>query len=385
MRGSRDGEASGIYVHVPFCSAICPYCDFAVARDHPARRARYVDALVREIRSSPPTGLHFDTVYFGGGTPSTLAGDDLAMILEALRRQVKLDEDAWISLEANPEHVDSRRLSQWLALGVRTLSIGVQSFGDDALRFLGRRHRRVEAVAAIRRALAADFYSVSADLMFGLPGQNSSALRADLDQLVTLGPQHISLYQLTVHEKTPFHRQRSRGMWAEANEEVQGELYALVHETLGAGGYEAYEVSNFARHQDYRSRHNQKYWRHIPYLGFGVGAHSFLGRRRWWNERSLIAYCKRIEAGLRPEVGSEELSDGDLCLESVMLSLRCRDGIHLGEFQRTHGLDLAHRNRPLMEQWVADGLAIWGEAFRLTPRGMAVADALVRALELEPE
>lgn len=379
---SSAAAGAGLYLHVPFCSAICPYCDFAVVPADAARSRRYVSALLSELALFGEEELFFDTIYFGGGTPSALCTADLEAILAASRRGLSIAADAWLAIEVNPEDVDPVALEEWRGLGVNMLSLGVQSFQEEELRFLGRRHSPAEGESAVREALASGFDIVSADLIFGLPGQEPAQLLDSIRRLVELEPQHISCYQLTVHAGTPFHRRRLQGRLLELGDDRQGELFELVHTELSAAGYSAYEVSNFAKTEDSRSRHNQKYWDHVPYLGAGLAAHSFSGRRRWWNEPDFERYCSRVEQGERPLAGSEELGDAELALEAVMLGLRRSDGLDLERLRVDYGVNLLERNAGLIEGYVEDGVAVADERLRLTPRGLALADAVVRSLDL---
>ena len=373
---------AGLYLHVPFCSAICPYCDFAVVADNESRSQRYVSALVAELALLGEEELVFDTIYLGGGTPSALSGQQLGTILSAARQELSIEEGAWLAMEVNPEDVDPAALAEWRGLGVNMLSLGVQSFQEEELRFLGRRHSPADAERAVRDALAAGLDVVSVDLIFGLPGQQPGQLRDSIRKLAALDPQHVSCYQLTVHEGTPFHRRSLQGSLRELGESSQGELFELVHSELATAGYQAYEVSNFAKTEAFRSRHNQKYWDHSPYLGAGLAAHSFSGRRRWWNEADFEKYCARVEQGERPLAGSEELDDAQLALEAVMLGLRCAAGLDLERLRARYGVNLLELNAALIEGYVEDGVAEADGRLRLTPRGLAVADAVVRSLDL---
>ena len=373
---------AGLYLHIPFCSAVCPYCDFAVLPTAAASSRRYVRALIGELAMLAEEELAFDTIYFGGGTPSALAAADLEAVLKAARGRLAIEEDAWLAMEVNPEDVSPAALDGWRELGVSMLSLGVQSFQEEELRFLGRRHSPAEGERAVREALEAGFDVVSADLIFGLPGQEPGRLLDSIRKLVELAPQHISCYQLTVHEGTPFHRRRLQGRLLELGESRQGELYELVHTELSSAGYSAYEVSNFAKTKAGRSRHNQKYWDHTPYLGAGLAAHSFSGRRRWWNEPGFEEYCGRVEGGERPLAGSEELSDAELALEAVMLGLRRSAGLDLERLRTVYGVNLLERNAALIERYVEDGVAVADGRLRLTSRGFAVADAVARSLDL---
>ncbi len=380
----RGAVRAGLYVHVPFCSAICPYCDFAVAKGKPSDRTRFVNALVAEIERAPEFPFAFDTVYFGGGTPSSLELDQLGGILGAIRRGFRFHEDCQVSLEVNPEDVTEGNLAAWRSVGVRTISLGVQSFDPGELRFLGRRHTAGAARRAVRAALAEGFPIVSIDLIYGLPGQEPAGLRATLEQACALAPQHLSCYQLTVSEGTPFGRRRRVGRLRELGDERQAECFSTVHRFLGGAGYDAYEVSNFARSAEHRSRHNQKYWSHAPYLGIGPSAHSFDGRRRWWNIRSYREYDAGIARGDSVVAECETLSARELALESVMLGLRTAAGVDLERFRRQFGFDLAARNAEKIERAIEAGtMQLDGGWLRPTLEGWAIADALAASLTLD--
>jgi oxygen-independent coproporphyrinogen-3 oxidase len=376
----------GLYLHIPFCSAICPYCDFAVLTGGAERRARFVEHLLIEIGMASEDREAFpeiDTIYFGGGTPSALAPDEIARILAVTLENLSIVDAPWIFFEANPEDVTPESARAWRDLGVRTLSLGIQSFDTDALRFLGRRHGPEQAVRSVEIARAAGFDTISIDLIFGLPGQTPQQWLQTLETAVALDPDHISCYQLTVHEGTPFGFRRARGKMAEMPEPEQAELFLLTHRFLADHGLPGYEVSNFARSPEHQSRHNRKYWDHTPYLGLGPSAHSFSGTRRWWNERKLKPYETRLDSGARPIAGSEDLTLRDLALEALMLGFRTAAGIDSDRFRARYGVDLLESNARLVERLEREGL-LRVEENRLIPtlEGLAVADSLARDFEI---
>ena len=392
--------APGLYVHVPFCSAICPYCDFSVLKAGVPARKRFVERLVAEVplavrewRDPRP----FDTVYFGGGTPSLLPPEDLDRVLGACRTHLALATPApWIFLEANPEDVTPDACAAWRGLGVRTLSLGVQSFSDEALRFLGRRHDATQARAAVEVAQSAGFATVSVDLIFGLPGQTAKAWRRELETVAALGPGHVSCYQLTIHARTRFGVAARRGQLSEMPEGEQAVLFELTHRVLGEAGYSAYEVSNFARTRDHESRHNRKYWDHTPYLGLGPSAHSLATgggsglpvARRWWNELRTPRWESRVVAGERPVEAEESLGPKALATEAVMLGLRTTAGVDLDDLAVRWGLDLPAANQALVGRLVAEGrlfLRADGDGRRrLVPTlaGLAAADGMAAAFDI---
>lgn len=402
-------DQPGLYLHIPFCSAVCPYCDFAVMHAPAAKRTRFVEHLVAEVALAAPAWPDqrpFDTVYFGGGTPSLLPAEELARLLDACRAHLKLASPApWVYLEANPEDVTPDACATWRRLGVRTLSLGVQSFDDGTLRFLGRRHTGGQARDAVEWALAAGFDTVSIDLIFGLPGQTREAWRRDLATALALSPDHLSCYQLTIHRRTRFGVSAARGDLTELADGEQAELYALTHDVLGQAGWSAYEVSNFASSPSHQSRHNRKYWKHTPYLGLGPSAHSFVaggaaiqtggagdalvaaGARRWWNEARVPRWERRVAAGKRPVAGEELLGVEALAIETLLLGLRTTAGIDLDDFAARFGIDVLAANADLVARLVRERFVLVrsgpdGRRLQPTPRGLAVADSLAASFDL---
>jgi oxygen-independent coproporphyrinogen-3 oxidase len=374
---------AGLYLHVPFCSKICPYCDFAVTTGGRRRRAEFTEGLIAEAGLWSGEPFSFDTVYLGGGTPSALEAEELARIVEALRASLSIDSEAWIFLEANPEDVTLESLAAWRSLGVRTLSLGIQSFEAENLSFLGRRHTSEEARRSVLLAREAKFHTVSIDLIYGLPDQDEAAWRRDLEAAAALSPDHLSCYQLTVHEGTPFGRWAEKGQLAELPEPAQADLFLLTHTFLADAGWPGYEVSNFARTPEHRSRHNRKYWDHTPYLGLGPSAHSYSGARRWWNERQLGEWQTRVARGERPVAGREELEAGQLALEELMLGFRTYAGVDLERVRERYGIDLLARNAAFVEQLAADSrVTVEGSRVVPTLAGLAIADSLARGFEI---
>lgn len=378
--------AGGVYVHVPFCRRICPYCEFAVRLEAPGEQERWLEAVLLEAEMrAAPVFLGADTLYLGGGTPSGMRTETLERLLSGLRERLGLDPECRVHLEANPEDLDARACEAYRRLGVHFLSVGVQSFSDEELHFLGRKHRRAQAFGALRVAAAAGFGTLSCDLIIGLPQREPRAatLRA-LEDLKTCADlvQHVSCYQLTVHPGTHFGRRKDAGVLKEAGEDEQALAYATLSEGLRALGFEAYEVSNFTRCTAHRSAHNQKYWAHLPYLGLGPSAHSFDGRRRWWNERSFAAWEQACRRGALPTAGEEEIGRAERALEAVMFRMRTADEWDLDAFATEYGVDLHALNRQRLESWAGDGLLLLrGRRVRVLPAGLAVADRLAAELD----
>src|SRR5437870_8868885 len=307
-----------LYLHVPFCQRRCSYCDFSIAvRKHIPARA-YVDAVLGELAAVCPAdpgreprgfgGESLDTLYLGGGTPSLLPPDAISALLTSLRDafHVTSSRDAVeVTLEANPEDVTPDSARAWRRAGVNRVSLGAQSFDDRVLQWMHRSHDAARIGDAVRALRAAGFDNISLDLIFALPADLERDWARDLDLACALLPAHLSLYGLTVEERTPLARWISRGAAAAPDDERYAEEYLLAHERLTASGYQFYEVSNAAR-DGRRSRHNSAYWSGRPYLGLGPAAHSFDGRARRWNVREWEAYRRTIVAG-RSAVGAEEV------------------------------------------------------------------------------
>lgn len=384
-------EAAGLYVHIPFCSAICPYCDFAVARGGEADRERFVEALVGEIDLFGCGGRErgwageaerfgtsrFDTVYFGGGTPSALSVDQLGVVRRRLVAAFAICPEAEWTIEVNPEDASAEALAGWRELGFDRISLGLQALDDRALRFLGRRHDAAAAWTSVERAREAGFRSVSVDLIYSLPGFDRRWWLRTLDEATALEPDHISCYELTIHEGTPFGRRRDAGRLLEAGEDDRAANFVATHRRLAELGYEGYEVSNFARREADRSRHNRKYWRHQPYLGLGPSSHSFAGRSRWWNVASWKDWSAAVASGESPVAGREELTDHQLLLEVVMMGLRQRSGIDRTALESRFGIDPAAGAAGQIEAWEKAGwLRVRGRCLEPTLEGMARADRL---------
>ncbi|MCA1597017.1 MAG: radical SAM family heme chaperone HemW, partial [Chloroflexi bacterium] len=329
-----------LYIHIPFCLSKCYYCDFVSAVHEDKLAERYTRALCAEsaLRRAElldiepcPEWLRARTVFFGGGTPTTLSTEQLGRISAALRRDFGITPDAEITIEANPRtHVfsDPGALDELRRHGFNRLSLGAQSFDDDLLRVIGRGHSAVDVLHAVTKARAAGIDNLSIDLIFALPGQTLSQWRDTLDRALELDTVHISLYNLTIEEGTVFGEQYRRGELEPAPSDLEADMYALAIEKLTAAGFDHYEVSNFARF-GYRSEHNQVYWRREDYLGLGVGAHSSVKNMRFANGRNTVQHVKTVEAGVLPTESREEIEDDGMLGEAMWLGLRLLDGVDL--------------------------------------------------------
>lgn len=366
----------GLYVHIPFCRRKCRYCDFFSTTDQSWRR-RWLAALQTEMARQCQDPFwqeavgkpDFDTLYLGGGTPSLLSPEELAVILAAIQAHWRLAPAAEITLEANPDDVTPELLRVWRELGINRLSLGIQSFADAELRWLGRRHDARQARQAVIWAQQAGFANLSLDLIYGLPGQELRRWRQTLAQAAAFEPAHLSCYQLTLEPGTPLGEAAARGQLKPLSEERQRRFFLETTDFLESRGYRQYEVANFARQPLLVCRHNYKYWRHQPYLGLGPGAHSFNGRTRRWLIRDLASYCQSLAAGQLPVAGTEELTPAQLRLEAVMLRLRLREGLPAALLPPA-----AQALLPALQQ---QGLLSYtGDRLYLTREGLAVADSL---------
>jgi len=320
---------AALYLHIPFCAHKCAYCDFySITRRE--LLPPFIDALLREITfysENPPFGgFSISTLYLGGGTPSLLTPEQWKKILLLVNEKYTLAKDVEITLEANPGATEMAHLSDYRRLGINRLSLGIQSFQPVDLAVLSRLHTTAGAEQAIRQARQAGFDNLSLDLIFAIPGQSVDTWRNTLDQALAFQPEHLSCYSLTIEPGTPLHRQVQQGQVRPCAEELERELFILTQETLQQAGYEQYEISNYCL-PGFRSRHNQAYWTGSPYLGLGPSAHSFAGKRRWWNVRDVNQYLHAVSTRNHAVADSETLTAEQIKIESVMLGLRRVEGV----------------------------------------------------------
>jgi oxygen-independent coproporphyrinogen III oxidase len=373
----------GLYLHIPFCSAICNYCNFNRGLFDAALKTRYVDALCSEIEraadGSTASGAEArsakaaDTIYFGGGTPSLLEPEEIARIIAACRASFDVTADAEITMEANPETVSEARLARFRAAGVTRLSFGVQSFRDDELRRLSRLHSAGRARDALGEARAAGFDNVSLDLMMWLPQQSVDDWLQSVDAAIALGPEHLSLYLLEVYPNAPLKDDMARARWSQAPDDDAAAMYGTAMERLEGAGLEQYEISNVAR-AGRRSRHNMKYWQDGEWLGFGCGAHSTRSGVRWKNISATDDYVVRIERGESTATDVRRLTPGERLGDALFTGLRLTDGVDLDAVGARYGVDVWARYggelRPFLDEGCLkrDGARLW-----LTRRGMLLA------------
>lgn len=375
---------SSLYLHIPFCEHKCLYCDFySIETMEPMKP--FLEALHAEIDlyGSLGEGFTFDTVFFGGGTPSLLTPMQLESILSHLRNTFEVDPDAEITLETNPGTVDKAKLSAFRSLGVNRLSVGVQSFNAAELEFLTRIHSGGDAIRCVEDARSVGFENISIDLIYALPDQTREGWKKNIATALELDTQHISAYGLIVEQGTPLARMVQSGQIAPAPAESEAEFYELTMQVFADEGYEQYEVSNYAK-PGYRSRHNYNYWTHGNYLGFGPSAHSFWhndeGSRRWCNISHLSHYGHELRQKKLPLVVHDMISNENLETERIFLGLRS-DGIDLRRFQSEFHKDFLLSRRQIVDDLVAHGLAVLEkESLRLTRKGYLLCDEICARL-----
>ena len=369
-------EKAGLYIHFPFCLSKCGYCSFYSIKSINLI-SEYVTALKNEISVYRNKFSSFDTIYFGGGTPSLLTPEQLIEIFTSIYKYFNIDADAEITLEANPGDISLKYLMKLRNIGVNRLNIGVQSFNDKVLKFLGRRHSVKEAIASIEAARQTGFDNLGIDLIYGVHGVSFKSWIDTLQQAVFFRPEHISCYQLSLGEKTPLYMKYFLNKWHLPSENTELKLFLSTSDELKHAGYIHYEVSNFAREDKFRSRHNQKYWRHVPYLGLGPSAHSFLNNKRWWNKAAVKTYLQDIAVGKMPVENSEILSSEQLQMESLFLGLRTKDGINIKNYKKRFGVDLLSVKGGIIDELIKDKRVEFSNDFlRPTLKGMAIADSL---------
>jgi len=362
-----------LYIHVPFCTRRCSYCDFAIAVRRQVPSQAYAEAVLREWADWQSHEIwalssRIETVYFGGGTPSRLDPDAIARMLERIGHDRPIAENAEVTLEANPDDVTGAAARAWRAAGVNRVSLGAQSFDPAALSWMHRTHSAEQTGAAVETLRNAGMPDLSLDLIFGLPTAVRRDWPADLERALALGPDHLSLYGLTVEDHTPLARWAARGEVPPVDEERYAAEFLEADVRLSSEGYEHYEVSNYAR-PGRRANHNSAYWRRAPYLGIGPSAHSGWGSNRRWNLREWSAYERAVGAGESPVAGTERLEPDAVELEELYLGLRTRDGVSLDRLPPE-----------TVRAWIQSGWArSSGSVLGLTPEGWLRLDALAVA------
>ena len=372
-------KMAGIYVHIPFCKSRCIYCGFYSTTGLDLRQ-RYVDAVCREISIR---GTEVCTIYLGGGTPSQLTIQQLRQIFEALYIYNKVETETEVTIEVNPDDITEEFAKALKTLPVNRISMGIQTFDDQRLRFLRRRHTSDQAINAVKTLRHAGFQNISIDLMYGFPEETLEEWKSDLSQAIALNVEHISTYCLMIEEDTPLYQQFLQGHIVEPDEELERQMYEVLIDQLQTAGYEHYEISNFAR-IGYRSRHNSSYWTGTPYIGIGAAAHSYDLKSRSWNVADIHLYIEGMERGER--IFEEEvIDDGTRYNDTITVALRTKEGINLSLLSKEYHDYLIKNAR----RYIDDGLLELKDVgdslshtphLRLTRRGLFVSDMVMSDL-----
>ena len=328
-------------------------------------------ALEKEIMFYREEFDHFDSLYIGGGTPTLLDINDLEKIMDHLFKNFYFAQDSEISIEANPGDLTLEKIMGIKELGFNRINIGIQSFNDRELLFLGRRHNAVEGKNALEKLRSCGFNNLGMDLIYGFEGQTLKGWSETLNQAIRYQPEHLSCYELTFEKRTPFWRMKEKGEIKTLSEEKGRDFFLRTSGFLEENGYTHYEISNFARERAFYSRHNWKYWKHIPYLGLGPSAHSFKNTSRWWNFRSVRKYCDTLEHQKAPMEGREKLTEKQLQLETVSLGLRTIEGFNISEI--ANNTEMKYRVSRLQNEGL---ITIKEERIVPTKKGFLVADSI---------
>ncbi len=364
----------GLYVHIPFCKSRCIYCGFYSTTLEEMKSA-YVDALVRELRlRQDETSEPWSTIYLGGGTPSRLSEAELTRLFEG----IEYSKATEITIECNPDDITAEYAALLGRLPVNRVSMGAQTFSDERLRFIRRRHSAQQVGEAVERLRKAGIDNISIDLMYGFPGETMDDWQSDIDRALALSPEHLSAYSLMFEEGTALYSMLEKGTIRETDDETSRAMYELLMDKTAAAGFEHYEISNFAR-PGFRSQHNSSYWNDTPYLGIGAAAHSYNRATRSWNTADVKGYIGAINCGRLPSE-SETLSLETLYNDFVMLSLRTCEGIDISTLERRFGRSQRDYCLSAAERFIADGLLECNPHLRLTRRGIFVSDMIMSEL-----
>jgi oxygen-independent coproporphyrinogen-3 oxidase len=374
---------AGVYIHIPFCRSFCRYCDFYSVTDCSETDA-FVEAILREasLRSGYLYNETVDTVYLGGGTPSLLSVAQAKEILDAVRKNFSVIRDPEITVEVNPDDIRAGYIRSLAALGVNRISIGVQSWDDGRLKYLGRRHTARQSAEALETAFSEGIKNVSADLIYGIPGMTTADLRQDIEKTLTFPVTHISAYHLTIEEGTPLHRLREKGKLTETDEETSSSMFMLLISLLREKGFLHYEISNFAL-EGYISKHNSAYWKQVPYIGLGPSAHSFDRRSRQWNVSDVKEYIRSLNEG-KVSFEREELDRLTLFNEYIMTALRTVWGIDLGHVEHSYDKELHDYLVNMSGKYIRYGLMKRErDTLALTDQGRMISDNIIAELLTE--
>jgi len=371
---------AGIYLHIPFCDTKCIYCDFYSITNH-SKKTEFLSSIKKEIQfySKQLADRKFDSIFFGGGTPSLLSYDEFTAIFDELYSNYNISSDTEITIEANPGTLDLNKLGVFKKLPINRISFGVQSFIDSELQFLTRIHSAKQAKESILAAKAAGFDNVNLDMIFALPGQTMDSWKYNLDEAIKLDTKHISAYSLIFEKGTMLYSMRDKGQVQNADIELEQEMYEYTMQHLSDAGYRQYEISNYAK-PGYECRHNLKYWTLEEYISFGPSASSYIGNKRWTNIKNIGRYIELVDSG-KPAHGFIETIDKDTSVtEHIMLGLRSV-GVNFEDFRRKHNIDFESAYTTPIETLITNGYAVKdAHSISLTRKGYAVCDEIVATL-----
>lgn len=371
---------AGIYIHIPFCSRRCHYCDF-YSTANLAQKKELLHALTGEIGLQKDflKGEEADTVYFGGGTPSLLAAGEIKAILYQLAQHNPVSCQAEITLEANPDDITGQYIRDIRDAGINRLSIGIQSFSDRELKMLNRRHDAKQAIESVHASVKNGIVNISIDLIYGLPGQTPEQWEENVKQALALPVDHISAYHLSIEKGTAFYHMMKKEKIREADESDSLLMFRRLIEMAGEAGYEQYEISNFARNKNF-SRHNSAYWKKVKYLGLGPSAHSYDGVSRQWNVADVGRYIEKISNG-KEWFEREKLSEKDRMNETIMTSLRTMWGLDTKDFESSFGSKAAGALNANLSKFIDDrSVELKGNTAVLTMKGKMISDYIIREL-----
>jgi len=375
---------AGIYIHIPFCKQACYYCNFHFSTSI-TKKNEMIASLVREIEirslssekeiSVISSEENIETIYFGGGTPSLISGNDINFIIEAIKRNFKISENPEITLEANPDDITLEKLKDWKNAGINRLSIGIQSFTERDLRWMNRAHDASQALNCIQLARSAGFQNFSIDLIFGTPGLSDEEWEKNIQTVIDLDVPHIACYALTVEPKTILNKMIQSKKKENINTDIQAEQYLTLMKLMNGAGYEHYEISNFAK-PGFRSRHNSSYWQGKNYIGIGPSAHSYNGEMRLWNKANNAIYIKSINENIIP-FEKENLTQSQILNEYIMTSLRTIGGMDLDFIENNFSIEQRQRIENVIKKEVEnEKISFRNNKIILTNAGKLFADGI---------
>ena len=375
-------QTAGIYIHIPFCQTKCMYCDFYSVADRNDEIPNFINAISKEINFFFESNKYpwiFDTIFFGGGTPSLLNASSIESILKTLDNYVNLNDINEFTIETNPEEITLERLKDFISIGANRLSLGFQTFDKNLLKFLGRLHTPEDCIKTYNNARLAGFDNINTDLIFDIPNQSMNRWKKDLQQLVSLDPEHISTYSLTVEEQTQLFELVKSGEVVMPNKKTDISMYIYMLNFLKENNYIQYEISSHSK-KNFRCQHNLHYWRLEPYLAFGPGAHGFDGKKRWWNKKSLDYYLNCLDKNNLPIENEELLTNKNSFNENIMNGLRLTEGVNIDKLEKFLPKGLENYLKPHRKKW--PHLNSSGKNFKLKKEGLLFADEIIADLFL---